>query len=137
MKQIKIWMMTLILSVIGIGFAACGDDDEPTDASSLQGKWYASQLPSKGSDDWGGRAYYFESKNTVIYYPTIAGTPRWTGDSEQLTGPMKGYYIQSGNGKSYTYEVLEGKIYIPMKGTIMTISGNTLREDGGNTYTKM
>lgn len=130
--------MTLILAVIGIGFASCGDD-EPSDASGLKGKWYASQLPSKGSDDYGGRAYYFESKNTVVYYPTIAGAPRWTGyfSSEQLPGPMKGYYIQEGNGQTYTYEVHEGKIYIPMKGTIMTISGNTLREDGGGTYTKM
>lgn len=137
MTHLKNWIIALFVTVIGIGFNACSDD-EPSGGSSLKGNWYAAQLPSKGSSDYSGRAYYFESKNTVIYYSTISGSPRWDGyaNSEALPGPMSGYYVQLGNGKTYTYEVIDGKIYIPMKGTIMTISGNTLREDGGGTYTK-
>ena len=49
---------------------------------------------------------------------------------------MQGYYVQEDTGQTYTYELIDGKIYIPMQGTILTIDGDILRADGGGTYKK-
>ena len=138
MEKINKTLLFLSMIVIAVvGLTACGDDDEPADGSHGLSGWYASQLPSKGSDDWGGRAYNFINGNTVEYYPTISGSPRWTGNSEALPGPMSGYYIQQGIRESYTYEIRDNKVYIPLQGTILTINGNTLTRDGGGVFTKM
>ena len=129
MKKLLFIFTAILISVIGL--TSCSND-EPS--GGLSG-WYASQLPAKGSSDYGGRAYRFVNKNTVEYYPTIAGTPRWDF-SEQLSGSMKGYYIQQGVSYSYTYQMDGNKVYIPMQGVILTISGNSLIKDGGGTFTK-
>ncbi len=115
--------MSLAL-IMATGLLSCSKDD-PKD--SLSG-WYAF-LPS---DDYMGQAYHFINSNTVEYYPTISESPRWTGyfRSEELTGPMRGYYIQEGCYHNYTYEVIDNKVYIPMKGTILTINGKTLISEG-------
>lgn len=127
-------MLFAIAVMAIVGFASCGGDDEPS--GSLSG-WYAAQLPSKGSDDYSGKAYNFVSSNTVYYYNYISGAPRWTGFSEALTGPMSGYYIQEGGYESYTYEIIDNKVYIPMQGVILTIEGKNLRREGTSTvYTK-
>ena len=132
----KVLMLLSIVLVAMAAFTSCSDDD---DKGGLSG-WYAAQLPSKGSSDYSGQAYNFISGNTVEYYPTIAGAPRWTDffRSEALTGPMSGYYIQEGNRQTYTYNVIDNKVYIPMQGTILTIDGKSLRKDGSIlVFTKM
>lgn len=126
-KALKLMSLFLIMAT---GLISCSKDD-PKD--SLSG-WYAAYLPAKGSSDYNGQAYKFVNSNTVEYYPTISGSPRWTGyfSSEELTGPMRGYYIQTGCYNTYTYEVIDNKVYIPMKGTILTINGNTLVSEGSS-----
>ena len=128
---------TIKLMSIGMIMAMClisCDKDE-----GLTG-WYAMNLPAKGSREAGGWAYHFINSNTVEYYPTISGSPRWEwkGEnySEALPSPMNGYYIQAGNVQHYTYEVIDNKVYIPMQGVILTISGNKLLPDGGGNYIK-
>ena len=128
---------TIKLMSIGMIMAMClisCDKDE-----GLTG-WYAMNLPAKGSSDYGGRAYHFINSNTVEFYPTISGSPRWSSSkgniSEALPSPMNFHYIQAGNVQNYTYEVIDNKVYIPMQGVIMTISGNNLLVDGGGKYTK-
>lgn len=127
--------MLAILIPMVLELSSCSKD-EPD--GKLIGNWYAAQLPSKGDSDWGGRAYYFNNSNTVTYYPMISGTTYWGAQwSEELTGPMKGYYIQGGVKETYTYTLQDNKIIIPMQGVILTIDGNTLLKDGGGQFTKM
>lgn len=133
MKKFIITFSIIITMVLGM--SSCSKD-EP--GGKLTGNWYAAQLPNKGDKDWGGRAYYFNSSNTVTYYPMISGSTYWGVQwSEELTGPMKGYYIQGGIKETYTYTVSDNKIIIPMQGVILTIDGNTLYKDGGGVFTKM
>lgn len=130
----KVLLLFTVVLVAMVGFTSCSDD-EPSGALS---GWYAAQLPSIGSSDYSGKAYNFVSGNTVYYYNYISGSRYWSGMSEALTGPMSGYYIQSGCHETYTYEVIDNKVYIPMQGVILTIDGNTLRRDGSSmTYRKM
>jgi len=131
-KTLRLMSLALIMAT---GLISCSDDDPK---NSLSG-WYAAYLPDKGSDDYTGQAYHFINSNTVEYYPTISGSPRWTGyfRSEELSGPMRGYYFQEGCSQTYTYELIDNKVYIPMQGTILTISGKDLvREGGGSRFTK-
>ena len=131
----KVLLLFTVVLVAMVGFTSCSDD-EPSGALS---GWYAADLPSKGSDDYFGSAYHFINGNTVEHYPTIAGTPRWTGyfSSQALPSPMNGYYIQADMYQTYTYSVIDNKVYIPSQGAILTISGNSLIKDGGRTYRKM
>lgn len=132
MKKTLFFLSLVIMSIVGL--SSCGDDSPS--GGGLKG-WYAAELPSKGSDDWGGKAYHFTNKNTCIYYSMISGSPRWTGFSESLPSPLSGYYVQSGCGETYTYEVIDNKVYIPMQGVILTIDGKTLSKDGSGTrFTK-
>lgn len=124
----KVLMLFTVVLVAMAGFTSCSDDD---DKGGLSG-WYAAQLPSKGSSDYTGKAYNFVSGNTVYYYNYISGTSYWSGMSEALTGPMSGYYVQSGCNETYTYEIIDNKVYIPMQGVILTIDGNSLRRDGSS-----
>ncbi len=134
-KTLRLMPLAMIM-VMAAGLISCSDDDSGND--SLNG-WYAAYLPAKGSSDYTGQAYHFINSNTVEYYPTISGSPRWTGyfSSEELPAPMDGYYIQAGNVQNYTYELIDNKIIIPMRGTILTISGNDLLPDGGGRFTKL
>ena len=125
-KTIKLMSIGMIMAMCLI---SCDKDDSK---DSLIG-WYVANLPAKGSSDYGGSAYHFINSNTVEYYDMIAGSPiwEWKGDnySEKLPSPLKGYYIQEDIVATYTYEVIDNKVYIPMKGTILTISGNDLIPD--------
>ena len=129
-KTIKLMSIGMIMAMCLI---SCNKDE------GLTG-WYAMNLPAKGSREAGGWAYHFINSNTVEYYPTISGSPRWGvvgAGSDALPIPMNGYYIQAGNVQHYTYEVKNNKVYIPMQGVILTISGNKLvPEGGGGNYIK-
>ena len=84
--------------------------------------------------------YYFENCNTVRYYDNIAGYPHWGAVptySTALPSPMNGYYAQAlFEYTTYTYKIIDNKLYIPLQGVIITISGNNLVQDGGLTFTK-
>ena len=133
----KFFTLMLCLITLSITMVSCGDD-EPGDGGSLKGKWYVFNLPDKYSEDYFGQAYHFVNKNTVDYYATIAGSPRWTDyfSSEELPSPLKGYYIQEGCVQTYTYYVEDNKVYIPMQGVNLTISGDELIKDGGARFTR-
>ena len=123
-KNIKLMSIGMIMAMCLI---SCNKDE------GLTG-WYAMNLPAKGSSDYGGWAYHFINSNTVEFYSTISGSPRWGvvgAGSDALPIPMNGYYVQGGNAQHYTYEVRDNKVYIPMQGVILTISGNKLLPDGG------
>ncbi|MCM1070162.1 MAG: hypothetical protein NC210_01260 [[Clostridium] fimetarium] len=124
----RIFALMLILAAM-FTMVSCGDDDDDDKASALSG-WYVADLPPKGSSDYTGMGYYFQNKNTLVYYNYISGQPRWTY-SEQLKG-LSGYYAQQGGGETYTYSVSGNKVYVPMQGRILTIDGKTLRLDGSS-----
>ena len=132
MKRILFYFLALVVLIpMTATLTSCGDDD-PSDGLS---GWYAAQLPSKGSSDYDGKVYHFINGNTVVYYNFVSGKARWDY-SEQLSG-VKGYYVQEGAGETYTYHVIDNKVYIPMQGRILTISGKSLRLDGSSlTFTK-
>lgn len=54
---------------------------------------------------------------------------------EQIGG-SKWYCCEGQRGFTYTYVAEGNKVIIPMKGTILTVSGKTITEDGGDTYKK-
>ena len=119
-KTIKLMSIGMIMAMCLI---SCNKDE------GLSG-WYARNLPVKGSREAGGWAYHFINSNTVEYYFAIAGS-RLPGCPEELPSPMNGYYIDSNDMWTYTYEVKDNKVYIPMQGVLLTISGNKLLPDGG------
>lgn len=133
MKTFRMIGALLVAVCMTYVMVSCGDDDAPGGGSSkgLVGNWYAANLPSS-FNDFTGRAYYFKSKNTVVYYNFVANYRHWDGMSQALTGRMSGYYIQRDCGETYTYTVVDNKIYIPTQGVILTIQGNSLYRDGSS-----
>lgn len=127
----KFLSMTVILLGFLCTFSSCSDSP----SQNLKGKWYACNLPSKGSDG-NGEAYYFVNNDYVMYYHNVTGRETWV-NSTPLTGAMKGYYYETGFDQSYSYEIIDNKIYIVMQGTILTIDGDKLMRDGGGTFRKM
>lgn len=131
MKRTLLLLSVALLATICL--SSCSDDP----SGKLSG-WYAAQLPSKGSSDYTGKAYNFVSDNTVYYYNFVSGSSYWGGMSEALSGPMSGYYIQAGCHETYTYELIDNKVYIPMQGVILTVDGKSLYKDGSSTvYSRM
>ncbi len=87
----------------------------------------------KSSYDWGS-VYHFINGNTVRYYAGASYGKH--GIYYKQIGSSNWYVEYSEEPSTYTYEVEGNKVIIPMKGTIMTKSGNTLIVDGGGTYIK-
>ncbi len=115
-------ILGLVFSVTAM--TACSDDDE----GGLSGVY-----GHLSTNDWGS-VYHFINGNTVHFYPGASYGKQ--GIYYKQIGSSNWYVEYSEEPRTYTYEVEDNKVIIPMKGTIMTISGNKLTEDGGLTYTK-
>lgn len=130
-KYLKILSLIVCAAIAGIA-AACSSDDPDGSLSGVYGCEYTS--------DGYGSCYYFQNSNTVIYYGS-AHKGETNGSNGKLgahqkIGSSNWYCCDGESGRSYTYTMADNKVYIPMKGTILTKSGNTLTEDGGSTYRK-
>lgn len=131
MKQLKFLMMSLAVIVMGLCVAACSNDDDPSNLSGVYG--YC-------DSDGYGACYYFMNKNTLKFYPSAHkgetyGSSGMLGAHERI-GKSDWYCCDGESGQTYTYIVEDNKVIIPMKGTILTVSGNTVTSDGGLTFTK-
>ncbi len=124
-KLLKSLFLILGLVVSVTAMTACSDDDE----GGLSGV-YGCLINHFSKDDY-GLVYHFINGNTVRYYP--GAYYGWSNGAKQI-GSSNWYADSEPN--TYTYEVEDNKVIIPMQGTIMTKSGNTLIVDGGGTYIK-
>lgn len=132
MKKFFNYLLLLTVSLVMTAqFTSCSD--EPS--KNLKGNWYVYNLPSKGQDGT-GEAYYFVNDDYLIYYHNVTGRKTWI-NSTALTGKMDGYYYETGFDKSYSYEVVDNKVYVVMQGKILTIDGDKLIRDGGGTFKKL
>ncbi len=113
-------ILGLVFSVTAM--TACSDDDE----GGLSGVY-----GYKSSNDWGA-VYHFINGNTVRYYAG-ASYGKAFGANKQIGS--SNWYCND-EPSTYTYEMEGNKVIIPMKGTIMTKSGNSLIVDGGPTFIK-
>ena len=132
----KLLSLLLFVSAL-LTFSSCGDDEPKGGISGV----YYTNLPGKDgpSHDWTGKVYNFVNDNTVVYYNYVADFAYWTGysSSESLSSiGLSGYYCQQGCGVSYTYNIIDNKVYIPMQGVILTIDGKNLRQDGSSSVWK-
>lgn len=127
----KIWLMALVVALIGLGVSSCSKDD---DANGLSGVYGCDYM------DGYGACYYFTSSNTVIFYSSahLGETSGGNGmlAAHERIGNSRWYCCEGERGLTYTYVAEGNKVIIPMKGTILTVSGKTITEDGGLTYKK-
>lgn len=116
--------------VMGISFTGCSKD-----TGALKGLYL--RVDEYGGLDGGKRAWGldFVNSNTVKYYDRLHDYRHWDGFSESLG--YGNWYFQEGCEERATYYLDGNKVYIPMKGMILTIEGNKLYPDGsGSPYIK-
>lgn len=97
MKNINSLFLWAILSLITLGFSACSDDDEITNASDLTGLW--EPIHAEGYDIW-------EGKKETWDFDINASTNNADYDRIEFfsDGTCKGYYYSNG-WKSYSEKV--------------------------------
>lgn len=107
---------------------SCSDDDTHDETTTdITGLWYA---PNATIDGVAFRTVYnFINSNTVADYSTVSSSPNgWLDETSTIPGHPGWYYAPSA-ARNYTYYVIGNKIYIT-NGTIFTVSGDRLLEDG-------
>lgn len=129
----------LLISLIAT--SGCRKDDD----NKLRGFWATNIEYTQFYDhSWChfiDQVYEFVNDNTVRCYGDLYDT--W-GDVDvdvdvkydttiKLNG--KTWYVCNNRG-TYSYTLKDNKVYIPMKGEILTLSGNTLIQDGSSEYFK-
>lgn len=137
MKRLRIMSIVwMVFMLCGLVLTSCSKDDE----DGLAGSYYMVDRSAYfGFSDsrYNGVCYYFENENTVIIYYLVAENKDSYGNPLTRTLTVGGisYYVESST--TYTYTLDDNKIYIPMAGQILTISGNTLSRDGtSDSYVK-
>lgn len=130
MKTFRMIGCLLAAVCMCLGMVSCGDDDD----DDVVGHWYMRETDADNKK-YGAlydEAYHFVSKNTVIWYSWVYYRNEYPDhdDFHKLTGSMSNYYAF--DGRTYTYTIQEGKIYIPNKGEILTITQNGLCKEGSS-----
>ena len=146
MKRKKLLDALLLAMLCIFSFTACSsdDDDDKNDdtewtgggknSNGILGMWSAPNTSWKGTTFIS--VYNFINENTVVDYSTVSNSREgWSSGYTEMPG-HKGWYYGTGASRNLTYYIYENKIYIT-DGHILTISGNTLLEDGSDrAYTK-
>lgn len=131
MKTLFNFMLVAFMMIV-MGFSFTGCTKEST--GKIQGLYL--RIVAGGERAWG---LDFVNGNTVKYYDCLHNYKHWDNEYGKWSEPL-GYgnwYFQSGCDERATYYIEDNKIYIPMKGIILTIEGDNLYEDGsGNPYVK-
>lgn len=133
MKSVLLFVIiTLAIAVMGISFTGCSKENGGN--GKIRGLYL--RIDKYGGRDGGQRAWGldFVNGNTVIYYDRLRDYKHW--EFSEALG-FGNWYFQEGCDERATYYIDDNKIYIPMKGIILTIEGNSLYPDGsGSPYIK-
>lgn len=131
-RVLKFVIITLAIAVMGISFTGCSKENGGN--GKIRG--LDLRIDKYGGRDGGQRAWGldFVNGNTVIYYDRLHDYKHW--EFSEALG-FGNWYFQEGCDERATYYIDDNKIYIPMKGIILTIEGNSLYPDGsGSPYIK-
>lgn len=124
-------LVAFMMIVMGFSFTGCTKES----AGKIRGLYL--RIDKYGGRDGGQRAWGldFVNGNTVKYYDRLHDYKHWDDEHGKWSESL-GYgnwYFQSGCDERATYYIEDNKIYIPMKGIILTIEGDNLYPDGSGT----
>lgn len=124
-KLFNFMLVAFIMIVMGFSFTGCSKES----AGKIRGLYLRIvKYDGERHRAWG---LDFVNGNTVKYYDRLHDYKHWDEWSESLG--YGNWYFQSGCDERATYYIEDNKIYIPMKGIILTIEGDNLYEDGSGT----
>ena len=122
--------IALTIAVVGLSLTGCNKEN----GGKIRGLYL--RIDQYGGRDGGQRAWGldFVNGNTVKYYDRLHDYKHWDDEYGKFSESLgyRNWYFQEGCDERATYYIDDNKIYIPMKGMILTIEGNKLYEDGSS-----
>ena len=131
-KLFKYALIAITVIVMGFAFTGCSKEG----SGKIRGLYLRITGVPGEQRAWG---LDFVNGNTVKYYDRLHDYKHWDDEYGKFSKSLGhgNWYYQEGCDERATYYIDDNKIYIPMKGIILTIEGNNLYEDGSGTpYTK-
>lgn len=131
LKKITAYSLVL-LSLIAI--SACSKDDD----NNLKGFWATDEVFISYKENYHTVSYNhilyvieFVNHNTLNYYDDLIDK-NLEGFGYKTSININGKIWYCNNPSTYTYTFEDNKVYIPMRGEILTLSGKKLFKDGSS-----
>lgn len=132
MKKSYYFLMVMLMALVSVGFAACGDDDEPLYYSDIFGTW------SFNSGALSDPTIYFQFTKDGKFHEVQTA---FADGETRLVDVFHGTYTISGNlltiTFNYTYEDEIVKCLYKVKDNKLTLTFEDEGEEGSVTFTRV